>query len=108
VEVAEGNGARPQVRRTGALIYVRYGRDVLEVGEVEEFEEFGRVSGRGVSQNEAKGGLPDVDPQAPAAAGEEATERSGLGKGELVKLARSDGAHSIGQPGHGGSSSFEV
>ena len=74
------------------------GGTVLAGGEPEVVR---RVSGKTVSGIEKEGVLPDVHPRAPAAAGEEGAEGSGMDEGAGVGEGGAQGraATSIVQPG---------
>ena len=66
--------------------FVELGRYLCEVRagqywRLENLKSFRRVSGETVSGIAEEGVLPDVHPRAPAAAGEEGTEGSGLDEG---------------------------
>src|ERR1700692_3498056 len=73
----EGNGARYQVRRTGALSMRGTGGTVLAIGGTEVLR---RVSGTTVSRVPTKGILPYVNPRTPATPGQKTAEGIGLGK----------------------------
>ena len=76
--------------------FVELGRYLCEVRagqywRLEKFEVFRRISGKAVSGIEEEGVLPDVDPRAPATAGEEGTEGSGMGEGHRAGQAGEEG-----------------
>src|ERR1039458_3183954 len=85
---AEGDGARHQVRRTGALPMRGADGTVLEAGE---FEVFRRVSGEAFSGIAEEGVLPHVDPRTPATAGKKGTEGSGVDKGDRARQTSQEG-----------------
>ena len=87
-EQRKRDGARHQVRRTGALSMRGAGGTVLEGGDLEVVR---RVPGEAVPGIAEEGVLPDVDPREPATAGEEGVEEGGLGEGARVGEAGAAG-----------------